>query len=127
VRGRILWGGLVPWDQVWVTGAHNCTRITFQKDMEVGGRLVTAGTYAFFTIPGKEEWVLILNKNYRQHLADQYAVSEDVVRMSAETMAAPHQERLRYQVIAAGEGSGFISVHWEQLAVKLPVIVAGSK
>jgi hypothetical protein len=126
VRGRILWGGLVPWDQVWVTGAHNCTRVTFQKDMTVGGRTLAAGTYAFFSIPGKESWTLILNKNFRQHLTDNYDSVDDVVRVSVKPASAPHQERLRYQVLAGENGAGVISVHWEQVQVQLPVGLAES-
>lgn len=126
VRGRIIWGGLVPFDKVWVTGAHNCTRITFEAAVVIGNQTLQAGTYAFFTIPGKEHWTLILNRNYRQHLADNYSADEDVVRVDVLPTAAPHQERLRYQVIEASDKNGFISVTWEQLRIQLPLALAVS-
>ncbi len=121
VRGRIIWGGLVPLDQVWVTGAHNCTRVTFDQPVVVGGQEIAAGTYAFFTIPGTENWTVILNKNYRQHLADNYAATEDVVRVEVKPVAAPHQERLRYQIREGTTGGGVIAVDWEKIRVELPV------
>ncbi|MEX2336800.1 MAG: DUF2911 domain-containing protein [Fulvivirga sp.] len=66
VKGRILWGGLVPYDQVWVTGAHMATRLEFDSDLLIGGQKVPAGKYALFTIPGREEWTVIINKNWEQ-------------------------------------------------------------
>lgn len=130
VRGRIIWGGLVPFDQVWVTGAHNCTRITLKTAVVVGTQTVPAGTYAFFTIPGKEQWTLILNKNFRQHLADRYTATEDVVRVVVKPLAADHQERLRYRVMENSPGAGVIAMTWEHQEIHLPVAlapVAGAK
>lgn len=69
VRNRIIWGGLVPYNEVWVTGAHDATTIEFYKTIVVEGKGIPAGKYAFFTIPGKKEWTLIINKNWKQHLA----------------------------------------------------------
>lgn len=121
VRGRIIWGGLVPLEQVWVTGAHNCTRVTFGQPVVVGGQEIAAGTYAFFTIPGKESWTVILNKNYRQHLADNYEASDDLVRVQVKPVAGPHQERLRYQIGEREGTGGFISVDWEKVRIELPL------
>jgi hypothetical protein len=81
VRGRIIWGGLVPFDKVWVTGAHSATSIEFNQDIVIDDKTIAAGKYAFFTIPGKEEWTIILNKNWRQHLTDRYDEKEDVLRV----------------------------------------------
>lgn len=81
VRGRIIWGGLVPFDNVWVTGAHSATTIEFDQEVEIGGAVVAPGKYALFTIPGNEQWTLIINKNWDQHLADNYDQKEDVVRV----------------------------------------------
>ncbi|MBL7872149.1 MAG: DUF2911 domain-containing protein [Cyclobacteriaceae bacterium] len=108
-RGRMIWGGLVAYDNVWVTGAHKSTSIEFDHDIKIGETVVTAGKYAFFTIPGKSQWTIILNKNWNQHLADDYAQAEDVVRLSVvpET-EEKHQERLRYVIEAEGENAGEI-------------------
>lgn len=81
VRGRVIWGGLVPFNNVWVTGAHRATNIEFNQDVEIGGVNVVSGKYVLFTIPGKEEWTVIINRNWDQHLADNYDQKDDVVRV----------------------------------------------
>ena len=60
VRGRVIWSGLVPMDQVWVTGAHKATSIEFEGPLKVGDVDLPAGKYGFFTIPSKEEWTIII-------------------------------------------------------------------
>lgn len=122
VRGRTVWGGLVAYDQVWVTGAHKATSISFSKDVMIEGQKIAAGTYGFFTIPGKEEWVLILNKNAEQHLADDYDAAEDVIRIMAkpEVLEEP-VEALTYEVIPGEDGRGIISVSWEKIKVAFSI------
>ena len=123
VRKRIIWGGLVPFDEVWVTGAHDATAITFDKDVRISNQVVKAGKYAFFTIPGEAEWTVILNKNYNQHLASQYDEKDDVVRIKVKPQAAPHLERLQY-FIEPGKGKeGTIAVGWEKVRIAVPVSV----
>lgn len=114
VRGRTIWGGLVAYDQVWVTGAHQATSINFNKDVKINGQTVPAGTYGFFTIPGKEKWTIILNKNHEQHLADDYNEAEDVVRFQVVPEGLPEMiESLTYEVKPIEGNKGAISVMWE--------------
>ena len=122
VRGRTIWGGLVAYDRVWATGAHNATAITFDKDVRIGGERVSAGTYAFFTIPGREEWTLILNKNYDQHLADDYDEQLDVLRLtvSPEEIDQP-VESLTYAVLPASGDGGALVMTWDRLRITLPI------
>jgi hypothetical protein len=61
-RGRLIFGGLVPYGQVWRTGANEATEITLTRDIFISGILLQAGTYSLFTIPEKENWIIILNK-----------------------------------------------------------------
>src|SRR5215831_10073409 len=70
VRGRVIWGGLVPFDEVWVTGAHKATTWEFSGSIEINKTVIPPGKYAIFTIPRKEKWTFILNKKWDQHLAD---------------------------------------------------------
>src|SRR5215831_4417267 len=70
VRGRVIWGGLVPFDEVWVTGAHKATTLEFTSSIEINKTVIPPGKYAIFTIPRKEKWTFILNKKWDQHLAD---------------------------------------------------------
>lgn len=121
VRERIIWGGLVPFDKVWVTGAHSATSIEFSKDVVIGGKLVAAGKYALFTIPGKSEWTLIINKNWRQHLTDRYDEQEDIVRVKVKPETEDsHQERLRYVIEIDSNTEGEIVIYWEKLDISLP-------
>ena len=96
VRKRVIWGGLVPYDEVWVTGAHDATTIEIAKPFVVGGKELPAGKYAFFTIPGKNEWIVIINKQWKQHLATEYDEKEDVVRIKVKPKKNIHTERLQY-------------------------------
>lgn len=122
VRGRVIWNGLVAYDQVWVAGSHWATAVTFSKDVVVGGTEVPAGTYGFFTIPGKETWTLILNSNYDMHLADDYQESQDIVRLmvTPEILDSPVQ-RLTYEVSVDNESSGSIAMSWDQVRVRMPI------
>ena len=124
VRGRTIWGGLVSYGTVWVTGGHNATSVQFGKDVNIGGKILKAGKYALFTIPGKTEWTVILNKNFDQHLADDYDEKLDVVRVKVTPKPLDTlQESLRYDVQTMSNNEGAISVRWEKLALSLPVKV----
>ncbi len=122
VRGRIVWGGLVPYDKVWVTGAHMATSIEFNQTLLIGGKEIPAGTYALFTIPGKDEWTVIINHNWKQHLTDKYDPKDDLVRVKVRPeVEENNQERLRYVVEADDNSEGEIVVYWEKLEISLPV------
>ena len=123
VRKRIIWGGLVPYDEVWVTGAHDATTIEMKKAFIVGGKEIPAGKYAFFTIPGKKEWTLIINKNWKQHLAMEYDEKDDVVRIKVKTKKNEHTERLQYFIEAANGHNGKIAVAWEKIKIEFPFTI----
>jgi hypothetical protein len=80
VKGRTIFGGIVPYGQVWRTGANEATKITFSTDVKFNGEDVPAGSYALFTIPGEDEWTVILSKNADQFGAFQYDAKDDLVR-----------------------------------------------
>jgi hypothetical protein len=122
VRGRTIWGGLVPYGDVWVTGAHSATSIEIDKAITINHTPVPPGKYAFFTIPGKEKWTIIINKNWDQHLADDYDAKEDIVRIDVAPEALQSvQERLKYSIIDKGDAQASIDVRWEKVKVSLPV------
>ena len=121
VRKRIIWGGLVPYDEVWVTGAHDATTIEMDKAFLIGGKEIPAGKYAFFTIPGKKEWTVIINKNWKQHLATEYDEKDDVVRIKVKPTKNAHTERLQYFVESNRNGHGTIAVAWEKLKISFEV------
>jgi hypothetical protein len=118
VRGRVIWGGLVAYDNVWATGAHHATSIDFSEDVEINGKKVLKGKYGFFTIPGKEEWILIISKNWDQHLADEYDPKDDVVRIAAKPqMLNEVVESLTYEVIPGEKRQGRVEISWEKVKV----------
>lgn len=124
VRGRVIWGGLVPYDQVWVTGAHSATTLQVEKDFQIGDKTIPAGKYALFTIPGKEEWTVIINKNWDQHLADEYAEKDDVVRIKVKPQITEEvMERLKYEIDQTGERRANIIISWEKIRVPFNIEV----
>ena len=124
VRGRIIWGGLVPLDRVWVTGAHMATKVEFSDNITIGGKPVPAGAYAFFSFPGKDSWTLVLNSNWEQHLTDEYDESLDVVRLTVKPVKRETlQERLQYSIVEEAPSRGKLVVRWEFLEMAMPVTV----
>lgn len=124
VRGRIVWGGLVPFDKVWVTGAHMATTIESNFDFVVGKTVINEGKYGLFTIPGKDKWTVIINKNWQQHLTDEYDSEDDVVRIEITPSQLPeHQERLQYEVVAQSEDDFTINVSWDKVQLQIPVAI----
>lgn len=120
VRKRVIWGGLVPYHEVWVTGAHNATTLHFNKDITVNNTTIPAGDYALFTIPAKKEWIVIINKNHEQHLAADYDKKEDVVRLKVKAKKNKHTERLQYFIEPKGNNKGKIGVAWEKIKIEIP-------
>lgn len=121
VRGRAIWGGLVQYGEVWVTGAHSATAWEFNKDLMLNGKVIPAGKYAIFTIPGKEKWIVIINKKWEQHLADDYDAKDDVARIEVVPQNLTSiQERLLYSITKISDKSGQLSISWEKIKVTVP-------
>lgn len=126
VRGRQIWGGLVPFDEVWVTGAHRATSFEINKDFTVEGKLINAGKYALFTIPGKEKWIFIINKKWDQHLADYYNASDDVIRVEiAPKILNESIERLKYCIKPLANNAGELEIQWEKISLTIPFLIKG--
>jgi len=121
VKGRKIWGGLVPYGEVWRTGANDATTVTFSDPVKVGGKDLPAGTYAFFAIPGPEAWTLIFNRTARQWGSYDYQASEDALRIEAKPRYAPLTEWLTYDLAVAGPDRLKAELVWEHLAVGFDV------
>jgi hypothetical protein len=112
VKDRTIWGELVPYDQVWRTGANEATTISFSEDVMIAGNAVKAGTYALFTIPGKNEWTVILNSESNQWGAYKYNKEKDVMRINVKPQRVESKsERLQFNISQNGE----VSMHWDKL------------
>jgi len=122
VKGRLVWGGLIAYNQVWVTGAHYATNITFLEDVIVNGKTIKAGKYTFFTIPNKKNWTLIINKNWEQHLADQYDEKDDVLRLVVKPERLKTEvSRLAYYLKPVNDKQTEVSMAWEKIKVRFVV------
>ncbi len=125
VRGRQVFGGLVAMNEVWVTGAHKATSIQFDKPVTINGKRIEAGKYGFFTIPGANEWTVILNQVWDMHLADDYDQSKDVIRF----MVKPENlsetvEALTFEVKEKDPKTTQISVAWDKTKIAFDAVNA---
>lgn len=121
MRGRKIFGGLVAYNEVWVTGAHKATNISFDRPVLISGVEVPAGKYGLFTIPGESEWTIIINKQWDMHLADDYSTKEDLLRISVkpEILDQP-VESLTFKV-EDNDGSANVIITWAEVQVSLSV------
>ncbi|MFT4791750.1 MAG: hypothetical protein ACI9KR_001376, partial [Arcticibacterium sp.] len=114
---------LTPIDAVWRTGANEASEITFYTDVVFGGKEVKAGSYALFTIPGKNSWTIILNSNLNQWGSYAYDEKADVVRVKA--IVSEDKEALEYfsMVFHENKGGLQLSMGWDKLRVHLPISI----
>lgn len=120
-NGRDIFGNLVPFDKIWRTGANECTEITFYKDVVFGGQEVKAGTYALFTIPGKEKWTLILNKAINQWGSYGYDVNEDVCRFEAAVKEAPEVIEAFAIIFFESDNGAQMIMAWDKTMVPVSI------
>jgi len=121
VKGRVIWGGLVPYNEVWATGAHRATSFEIDKSFIIGNQTVPAGKYAIFTVPNEELWTFILNRNFDQHLADEYHSADDVLRVSIKPeIATTNQERLSYSIVDLSAAGAVLQISWEKIRIRVP-------
>lgn len=122
LKGRTAYGQVVPFDQLWRTGANSCTKITFTDNVKVEGNIVPSGTYALFTIPGKTEWTIILNKNINQGGTGDYKQAEDLLRFKVKPIAMNDKvESLTMNVSDIAPASANIELLWEKTRVAFNV------
>jgi hypothetical protein len=125
VRGREIFGDLVPYDAVWRTGANEATTITFSDDVMIEGQPLAAGTYSLFTIPGEDEWTVIFNSVAEQWGAYDYDEASDVLRVTVEPEEAESSELMTFSFDEVGEEEGKLVLRWDETRVPL-MIGAGS-
>lgn len=118
IKGRQIWGTLVPYDKVWRTGANEATTFTTNKDVKVEGQVLPAGRYALFTIPGEKEWTIIFNKTADQMGAYNYDSNQDVLRVKAKPSES---KEFTEQFTIRSSADGVVSILWEKLKVDFKV------
>ena len=128
VKNRTVFGGLVPYGEVWRTGANTATKLTLSTDVKLGGAAIPAGTYELFTIPGKAEWTVIIHQNKSQWGAYAYDQKNDVARFTVAPQALPNPvESLTIGFSDLKNDSATLYLSWEKtrVPVKLEVDVVG--
>jgi len=123
VKDRVIWGGLVPYDEVWRTGANEATTFRCSRDVTIEGQPLAAGRYAVFTVPGRETWSVRFNSEPDQRGTAEYDTAKDVLTLEVKPRPADFVERMRItfeDITDAGEGD--LVLHWERLQVPLHIV-----
>lgn len=116
-KGRVIFGGLEPFDKVWRTGADEATEVTFNKNVTFGGKKVKAGTYTLFTKPGRQKWDIILNSKLGQWGAYEYDNTKDVVTVTSPVKQLDKVvETFSIEIMKTG-----INMAWDQTSVFVEV------
>jgi hypothetical protein len=121
VKGRTIWGDLVPYGKVWRTGANEATTITFSDDVWINGQKLARGMYSLHTIPGPEEWTVIFNSVADQWGSYSYDETKDALRVKAKPEAAPFEEWMHFEVPEMSADQAKITLRWEKIAVPFTV------
>lgn len=123
MHGRRIMGALVPYGEVWCTGANWATKITTEADLDINGMKLPKGSYSIWTLPNEKQWMLIINKQTGQFHLD-YDETQDFgrVKMNLKTLASP-VETFKIQVEPTGGNKGTLSLLWENTDAWVPVTV----
>jgi Protein of unknown function (DUF2911) len=117
VKGRTIWGDLVPYGKVWRTGANEATIFETSGDLVINGQKLPAGKYGIFTLPGEKEWTIIFNSVWDQWGAFKYDSSKDVLRVKADAeKSEAFNERMKFEI-----KDHVVSLLWENLRVSFMV------
>jgi hypothetical protein len=117
VKGRKIFGDLVPYGKVWRTGANEATVFETDSDIKVEGKPLAKGKYGFFTVPGENEWTIVFNKTWNQWGAFRYVQEDDVLRVQVKpTKGGPLTEMMKISV-----ESGKVKIAWENTTASFTV------
>jgi len=123
VNDRTIFGDLVPYGEVWRTGANEATTISVSSDVTVEGEPLPAGTYSLYTIPGPDSWTIIFNNTANQW-GTQYDQSEDALRVDVDPESAPQHEMMTFVFEEVTDTSGTCVLYWADARVPFAIQVA---
>ena len=119
-KGRKIFGALEPYGSVWRTGANSATTITTTEVIKIEGKELPAGTYGLFTIPGANEWTVIINKGAKQWGAYEYKAEEDLFRITVKPMKLKEKvETFTIQLTDVYPTTAKLQLMWENTAISL--------
>jgi hypothetical protein len=121
VKGRQIWGSLVPYDKVWRSGANEATTISFSDDVTINGQALPKGTYSLHTIPGRDQWTIIFNKVADQWGSFKYDVAQDALRVTVRPEKSAFHEWLTFDVPQVSSDAATVALYWENLGVPFAV------
>lgn len=122
VKGRKIFGDLVPFGKVWRTGANNATTLTFTDDVTIGGKEIKAGKYGLLSIPGQSEWTIIITKDLDVTSPAAYKQENDVVRVTAKPSYMPFSlENFTIDINEITGSSCKLEIIWDKTVVTLPI------
>jgi len=122
LKGRKVFGTIVPFAQLWRAGANAATKLTFSSDVSIADKPVPAGTYSLFFIPTAKSWTVVINKN-KDASTQSYDDKQDLLRFEAKPEKASKRERLVYIFSNTTEDSARIDMEWDELRVSIPLKV----
>ncbi|MCI5092692.1 DUF2911 domain-containing protein [Phaeodactylibacter sp.] len=125
VRGRTIFGELIPYGELWRAGANDATWIETNRDLLINNQVLPAGKYGFFVVPNTDKWTIVINQRWDQHGANKYQENEDVLRVDVKPVLLTEvKEHLIYELVQVSEDSGLLSLAWEKIRVELPFAVS---
>lgn len=125
VKGREIFGKLVPFNEVWRAGANACTKITFGQDFIFGGKLIKAGTYGLFILPTATEWTVILNKDANQWGAFSFDAKLNVLETKVPVLKTTAvQEYFKIDLDNLTDHSADLIFMWDKTKAVVPIQVA---
>jgi tetratricopeptide (TPR) repeat protein len=122
-NGRKVWGGLVPYGEVWRAGANENTVITFADPVSIEGKPLDKGTYGLFMLPTEDQWTIIFSKINSAWGAFTYKQDEDVLRVTVKPTASDFHDALIYEFDDLKPDSATVTLRWDKLAVPFKVSV----
>jgi len=121
-NSRDIFGNLIPYGEVWRTGANEATELTTTKEIQFGDKTLPAGTYALFSIPGKNEWTIILNSQLGQWGAFDYNSDNDVMRIKVSSETTEDvTEAFTIKFTEVENNRTNLVMNWDSTAVSIPI------
>lgn len=122
MRGRKIFGELVPYGEVWRAGANAATILTFSTEVKIEGKSIPAGSYALYAIPGKSEWTVILSSNTKLWGAVGYSQEDDVLRVKVKPgKTSQRYETLEINFVDMTDTGASVAIKWENTRVKFRI------
>jgi hypothetical protein len=123
VRGRKIWGDIVPYNKVWRTGANQATTIEFSDDVWLNNNLVKAGKYAIYTIPTKGAWTILLNKNADSWGVENYKEEDNVISFKVIPLKGKFEETFKLEIGNIEKTKADIFIEWEKIIIPIELRV----